>query len=55
MEHEIYYVDSFAIIEPYTLRITFDDNSTQVINFEPLLYGELFGPLRDLFILKSIS
>jgi len=54
MEHEIYYVDSFTIVAPYMLRITFDDNSTQNINFEPLLYGELFGPLRDLVLFNQV-
>jgi hypothetical protein len=44
--HPLYDVVSFEIVAPYTLRVTFDD-STQTINFESVLYGELFGPLRD--------
>jgi hypothetical protein len=54
MEHEIYYVDSFVIEGPYTLKITFDDDSTQIIDFEPLLHGELFGPLRDLAVFNQV-
>ncbi len=54
MEHEIYYVESFAIIDPYTLKITFDDASTQTIDFEPLLHGELFGPLRNLTLFNQV-
>jgi hypothetical protein len=54
MIHEIYYVDGFKIVRPYTLEITFDDSSTQVINFEPLLRGELFGPLRDLTVFNQV-
>jgi len=45
-------VTEFGIAAPYTLRIVFDDavfdNATeQVIDFEPILRGELYGPLRD--------
>jgi hypothetical protein len=40
--------ESFEIVAPYTLRIIFDDASEQVIDFEPVLHGPLFGPLRDL-------
>ena len=52
MSHEIYTVLDFEIIEPYTLRIKFDDQSEQVINFLPLLRGELYGPLRDPTLFK---
>src|SRR5579863_2157903 len=31
-----------------TLRVGFDDGTEQVIDFQPVLAGELFGPLRDL-------
>ena len=39
--HGIYRVQSFEIISPYTLRIGFDDGSEQMIDFEPVLTGEL--------------
>ena len=47
MEHPIYRVTDFEIVAPYTLRVTFDDNLQQVIDFRPLLEGDLYGPLRD--------
>ena len=37
MIHPIYRVVSFAIVAPYTLRVTFDDTTTQVIDFSPIL------------------
>jgi len=37
----------FGIEGPYTLRVRFEDHSEQVIDFRPVLAGELFGPLRD--------
>jgi len=40
-------VTQFGIAAPYTLRIVFDDATEQVIDFEPILRGELYGPLRD--------
>ena len=48
MLHPIYRVQSFEIVAPYTLRMQFDDQTEQVINFEPVLSGELYRPLRDL-------
>ena len=40
-------VTEFDIVAPYTLRIVFDDAAEQIIDFEPILRGELYGPLRD--------
>ena len=46
--HQIYRVRAFQIISPYTLRVEFDDQTQQTIDFKPVLGGELFGPLREL-------
>ncbi|HEX8651786.1 MAG TPA: DUF2442 domain-containing protein [Pyrinomonadaceae bacterium] len=48
MNHMIHRVESFEIVGPYTLRVRFDDEKEQTIDFEPVLAGELYGPLRDL-------
>jgi hypothetical protein len=47
MSHPIVRVASFAFVAPYTLRVQFDDGTEQTINFQPVLSGELFRPLRD--------
>jgi hypothetical protein len=47
-------VVDFSIFAPYTLRIAFDDATEQTINFEPVLYGYLFGPLRDLELFNQV-
>ena len=52
--HEIYCVTDFKIVGPHTLRISFDDQTEQTINFEPILYGELFSPLRDLNLFNQV-
>ena len=54
MAHPIYRVRSFQIAAPYTLRVQFDDQTEQVINFEPVLAGELFRPLRDLSMFNHV-
>ena len=46
---------SFQIKEPYTLRVEFDDGTCQVIDFEPVLAGELYGPLRDERLFRQVS
>lgn len=55
MSHGIYRVRSFQAVAPYTLCVQFDDASEQVINFEPMLAGELFGPLRDRAIFDQVK
>ena len=45
--HDIHFVTSVAVIAPHTLRLQFEDGTAQTINFEPVLRGQLFGPLRD--------
>ena len=47
MNHEIHRVTDFESVAPFTLRVEFEDGTSQVIDFRPVLYGELFGPLQD--------
>ncbi|MCC6494295.1 MAG: DUF2442 domain-containing protein [Pirellulales bacterium] len=54
MAHPIYRVESFEIAGPYTLRVGFDDGAQQLINFEGVLAGELFGLLRDLAVFEQV-
>lgn len=55
MKHAIHRIESFDIVAPYTLRVRFDDQTRQVINFETVLAGELFGPLRELTLFNQVS
>jgi hypothetical protein len=54
MFHPIHRVQSFHIIAPYTLRVRFDDESEQTIDFKPVLAGRLFGPLQDLSVFNQV-
>ena len=55
MLHPIYRVLSFHIVGPYTLQVQFDDHTEQTINFQPVLGGELYRPLRDLSLFTRVS
>ncbi len=54
MEHDIYVVTRFDLVADYTLRIAYDDEPEQVINFWPMLRGELYAPLRNLTIFNQV-
>jgi hypothetical protein len=54
MSHAIYRVRSFTIEAPFTLRVQFDDDTEQTIDFRPVLAGELFGPLKDLAVFNRV-
>jgi len=47
MEHPVYRVTDFKRVGPFTIRVAFEDGTTQVIDFRPVLAGEVFGPLGD--------
>lgn len=54
MRHPIYRVQAVEIVAPYTLHVRFDDDTWQMINFQPVLAGELYGPLRDLALFNQV-
>jgi hypothetical protein len=47
-------VKSVAVVAPHTLELQFEDGVTQTINFEPLLHGQVYGPLRDPKIFNQV-
>ncbi len=54
MVHPIYRVSAFNIVGRYTLRVVFDDLSEQPLNFQPILAGELYRPLRDIEVFNKV-
>jgi hypothetical protein len=54
MIHPIYRVTQFAMVGPYTLRIRFDDDSEQTIDFRPVLAGEIYSPLIDQEVFNQV-
>jgi glycine/D-amino acid oxidase-like deaminating enzyme len=54
MAHAIHRVLEFQIEAPYVLRVRFEDETEQVIDFEPILAGEVYRPLRDREIFNQV-
>lgn len=54
-EHKFFRITGFSIIGLYTLLIEFNDGTEQVIDFEPILYGPVFGPLRDPALFQQVE
>ena len=55
MSHPIYRVQAVETLAPYTLRVTFDDNTERRIDFRPILAGELYEPLRDPILFAQVQ
>jgi hypothetical protein len=47
MTHPLHHVVEFERVGDYRLRIRFDDGLERIIDLEGILWGELYGPLRD--------
>ena len=54
MNHPIYRVESFEVIGAYTLKVRFDDNTEQIIDFQPVLAGQMYGPLQELSLFNQV-
>ena len=54
MKHAIYRVIDFRIVGPYKLRVAFDDETEQVIDFRPVLEGPMYGPLQDVNLFNQV-
>lgn len=47
MCHAINKMKSFRISDDHTVEVVFDDRTCKTIDLFPLLYGEMYGPLKD--------
>jgi hypothetical protein len=54
MEHGIHRVRAFQLAGGHTIHIVFEDGFARTIDFEPILAGELYGPLRDLGVFNGV-
>ena len=55
MYHKLYKVTDFKIVADYQIQVQFDDDTEQVIDFEPVLYGEIWGELRNLELFNQVA
>src|SRR5712692_686361 len=54
MTHEIHQVISFEKVAPFTLRVQFEDATSQIIDLRPVLQGELYGPLQKATLFDQV-
>ena len=54
MTHQVHVVTGFEKIALFTLRVHFEDGTSQTIDFRPVLSGELFGPLADSNLFEQV-
>ena len=55
MTHPIHQVTSFEIVGRFALRVRFEDRVERTIDFEPILAGSLYGPLRDPEVFQQVK
>ncbi len=54
MNHLRINITDCKIIAPYTLQIFFNNGQERTINFEPVLYGYYYEPLRNLSVFNQV-
>lgn len=52
-EFRFHDVVGVTYVKNYVLTVCFDDGFERTIDFEPILLGPLFGPLRDLHLFRQ--
>ena len=55
MNHPLYRIISCERAGLYSLRLRFNDGLTRTVNLEPILEGELYGPLRDPSVFAQVT
>ncbi len=55
MDHEIHRVRGVRIVGDYTLEVNFADCTQQDIDFQPVMAGELYGPLLDRSLFGEVT
>lgn len=55
MSHPIYRVTAMDLLDRYRVRVSFDDGIEREIDLEPILSGEVYGPLRDPSVFASVE
>ena len=55
MSHPLYRITSVEQVGPYALCLRFNDGLARTVDFEPILEGELYGPLRDPAVFAQVA
>ena len=54
MSHPLTSITSVEILGDYVLRVRFEDGISSEIDLQPVLYGEMYGPLRDPALFRQV-
>ena len=55
MKHNFIRVKEVEVLTDYSLRIRFSDGTDKNIDFEPVLRGDIYGPLKDKSLFAQVS
>jgi|APCry1669188910_1035180.scaffolds.fasta_scaffold103372_3 Protein of unknown function (DUF2442) len=55
MQHQFIKVFAVDILDDFSLRVHFDNGTVREINLEPILYGELYEPLRNQDFFRQVT
>ncbi len=53
--HSIHKIKAFRLAGNHSIEVTFEDSTSKTIDFSPLLYGEVYGPLKEPDYFKQVS
>ena len=54
MYHPIHKITAVIPQQPYRISVRVDDGSEKTIDLEPILYGEMYGMLRDRQLFEQV-
>jgi len=54
MAHETHHVTAVEQVGDFVLQLAFADGTSQVIDFAPVLAGEVYGPLSDPGLFREV-
>lgn len=55
MEHKLHQVTGFSITNDSSLIVTFVDGTSRLIDLSGVMFGELYGPLRDPELFRQVK
>jgi hypothetical protein len=55
MAHEIIQIYHVSALDPYLIKVTFHTGEAKTINLSPILYGPLYGALRNWQTFKQVE
>lgn len=55
MNHFITKIKSVVTPALYKIHVVFSDNAEQTIDLEPMLFGPIYGPLREPSLFRSVE